>query len=394
MRPLSFSTYYRRNKRKVLPVILILAFSIIGVTSTASLTDEIFRGQEALQNFYASYDTVSLNTQYTVQGGQRISTDAFVERHLSAMPEVKYYLKSVVQDVRFVRVLGDNDVPVFYIAPQDDQTLINQFGWKLTNGRLPRSNTNEIVLSENILQNKGWHIGDTVGNDIDKSESLQGSYKIVGEFHQTGSTAKGVTGGIGDITYAEARNPGFIPYTFLVHPKTDQGTQLDTKLAAFLKNVKVEDVSYSTLPGVLDSFSNDYNSAKVVLGLLNSVVVVVISISISLLYIIFLMQRANEFGLLAAIGYSRAFIIRKVLAESLGQVMIGWGLGLLLAQGVYIFANTAYFLPHGLLGANVFAPTPLLFSLPVPVVVIIVTTMTVFLQLGRLDPIAIIERRD
>jgi ABC-type antimicrobial peptide transport system permease subunit len=169
---------------------------------------------------------------------------------------------------------------------------------------------------------------------------------------------------------------------------------LDSELSTFFKNVKVEDIHYSTLAGTLAAFSSDYNSAKVVLGLLNSVVVIVISISIVLLYIIFLMQRSNEFGLLGAIGYSRAFIVRKVLLESAMQVLLGWGFGLLLSQAVYTFFNTSYFRPHGLLGVNVFAPVPLLFSLPIPTTVIVVTTLTVCLQLGRLDPISIIEKRD
>ncbi len=395
MRSLSLTTYYRRNKRKVLPVILILAFSIVGVTSTAALTDEIFRGQEALQNFYASYDTVTLGAKSMVQNGQPEPTESFVEQGLPTMPGVAYYLKSIVQEVRFVRVLGDNGVPIFSITPQDDHKLMNQFGWELVHGKLPQTGTNEIVLTQDILKNKGWHVGDIVGSEIDNRETLRGSYKIVGELRSSGNTTQGnVTGGIGDLAYEEAQNPDFVPYTFLIHPKPGRMPLLDSELSTFFKNVKVEDIHYSTLAGTLAAFSSDYNSAKVVLGLLNSVVVIVISISIVLLYIIFLMQRSNEFGLLGAIGYSRAFIVRKVLLESAMQVLLGWGFGLLLSQAVYTFFNTSYFRPHGLLGVNVFAPVPLLFSLPIPTTVIVVTTLTVCLQLGRLDPISIIEKRD
>ena len=42
---------------------------------------------------------------------------------------------------------------------------------------------------------------------------------------------------------------------------------------------------------------------------------------------------------------------------------------------------------------NVFNPAPWLYTLPVPVVVLAVSTLTIGRMLSRLDPVAIIERR-
>ena len=393
MKPLSVLTYYWRNKRKVLPVILILAFSIVGVTSTAALADEIFRGQAALQNFYASYDLLSPTNEFTQQGSTQVRTDDLIKHEISALPEVDYSIKSVLNNLHFVRVLGQNDVPVFYINPSDRQQLFTQLGWKLTAGSLPKSGTNEIVLTQNILKNRGWKIGDTVGSAVDNTESLPGANKIVGVLQTTGDSTTLVTGGMGDLSYQVAQTSGLVQYTYLVHPKNHQLARLDSDLNMFQEQNN-DSIYYNSLQNELTKFASDYNSAKVVLGLLNSVVVIVISISIALLYIIFLMQRANEFGLLAAIGYSKAFIVRKVLCESIGQIVLGWALGILFSQAIYATFNANYFTPHGLVGVNVLTRVPLIFSIPVPVVVIGVTALTILIQLGRLDPIAIIEKRD
>jgi len=393
MRPLSLYIYYRRNKRKVLPIIFILALSIVGVTSTAALADEIFKGQEVLQNFYKSYGTLSLTSATVTQGKQQTDSTTYVEHYLDALPESNYYIRSVVQNVRYVRVLGDNGVPVFYVTPADAITLLHQFDWHLASGRLPRMGTNEIALTDNILKNHHWHVGQLVGQALDANEFLPGTNKIVGVLNSSGSDQQSVTGGIGDLVYEKAQSPGFVWYTYVIRPRDGQEAALDKKVSDFQYNHSSA-VAYQSYGTVMAKFADDYSSAKVVLGLLDSVVIVVISIAVALLYIIFLMQRANEFGLLAAIGYGRGFILRKVLLEAIGQVLIGWGLGLVLGQGLYTLFNNWYFYPHGLIGVDVLAPVPFLFSVPVPLVVVVVTTMTICLQLGRLDPVSIIERRD
>ena len=102
----------------------------------------------------------------------------------------------------------------------------------------------------------------------------------------------------------------------------------------------------------------------------------------------------NEFGLLAAIGYPRRQLAARVVLEGSLVVVAAWVMGGLLGSAVLSVFNSAYMVPHGLV-LRVFDPGILLrATLPVPVMVLVFSVGTVMLQLLRLDPIAIIERRD
>jgi hypothetical protein len=75
-------------------------------------------------------------------------------------------------------------------------------------------------------------------------------------------------------------------------------------------------------------------------------------------------------------------------------VLAAWLLGGALGVGVLAWFDAAYIRPHGLV-LRVFDPDILLrATLPVPLLVLLVSQATLLWQLNRLDPIAIIERRD
>ena len=72
---------------------------------------------------------------------------------------------------------------------------------------------------------------------------------------------------------------------------------------------------------------------NMIVWLLNVVGIVVISLSVGLLNVIFFMQRANEFGLLAALGYTKRFLVRPTFLEAAFTVATGWVLGILFLSG-------------------------------------------------------------
>jgi putative ABC transport system permease protein/lipoprotein-releasing system permease protein len=115
---------------------------------------------------------------------------------------------------------------------------------------------------------------------------------------------------------------------------------------------------------------------------------------VGLLNNLFFRQRMNEFGLLAAVGYSRWGLIMRVAWESLGVTVAAWVIGVGLGVAVLSWFNAIFMLPHGLL-MNIFDWNVLaLHTLPIPLMVFLFGMGTVAWQLLRLDPISIIERRD
>jgi ABC-type antimicrobial peptide transport system permease subunit len=123
-------------------------------------------------------------------------------------------------------------------------------------------------------------------------------------------------------------------------------------------------------------------------------VTVVLSLVVGLLNNLFFKQRMNEFGLLAAIGYSRFALIRRVAVESFGVSLASWLLGVALGVVVLAWFNQAFMVPHGLLLNVLNWNVLLLHTLPIPLMVFAFGLSTVAWQLLRMDPITIIERRD
>ena len=120
----------------------------------------------------------------------------------------------------------------------------------------------------------------------------------------------------------------------------------------------------------------------------------VVALALGLLNVIFFMQRANEFGLLAALGYTKRYLSLRTFLEAVVTVVAGWALGILLSQGIYTVLNAALFDPRGLAPLTIMTPRVFLFTTPVPVTVVVFSVAVVLWQLWRMDPVAIIERRD
>ena len=79
--------------------------------------------------------------------------------------------------------------------------------------------------------------------------------------------------------------------------------------------------------------------------------------------------------------------------EALLLTIVAWLLGMLLSVGVYQLLDVFVFAPQGT-HLSIFNLRLLLGTLPVPVFVWLFSTVTIMWQLWRLDPVAVIDRRD
>jgi len=127
---------------------------------------------------------------------------------------------------------------------------------------------------------------------------------------------------------------------------------------------------------------------------INSVLVFVLSLAVGLLNTIYFLQRMNEFGLLAAIGYSRLYLVWRAVRESLGLTITAWIFGLIFSQTIYGLLEHFVLGPKGILIPKVFGWRTISYTLPIPLMVGLFSISTVVWQLLKLDPVAIIERRD
>lgn len=283
-----------------------------------------------------------------------------------------------------------------FISDKDYDNYLSHLNLQLTQGRLPKKGANEIAVSDGLMKNRGFKIGDDVGDEINKNENLSGNYKIVGILGSIDKGAIPLYTAIGNFDTIKD-GLGAITTTYIVHPKPGQTEGLAKIYDALPKLLKAKSSNgkvYVTTYEIQSEYMSSTTSAiNMVIWLIIIIVSIVLTIAITLFSMMNLLRRVGEFALLNAIGYSKGYVIRRSLIEAIGQVIVAWIVGLGLTLLVYNLVNTYIFQPKGYSDLTIGA-LELQFSLPVPIAVIICSVFVVLWKLGRMDSIAIIEKRD
>jgi ABC-type antimicrobial peptide transport system permease subunit len=127
-------------------------------------------------------------------------------------------------------------------------------------------------------------------------------------------------------------------------------------------------------------------------SLLEGIIAIVAALALAGLNYIFIAQRQSEMGVLNALGFGRLQLVWRTLRETLFTTGAAWVVGLIGCAAILLGLQHALYAPIGLT-LNFFNPTPWLYTLPVPVAVLVVSAGAVAWALSKLDPVAIIERR-
>ena len=386
MSPLSIFTYYLNNKRKVLPVNGIIALAILAISSTGALTGSLFEDERRELAFYDRYAVVFSN--------QRSGLNDSMLQQLEDHPAVAETVQVTWRSTRTQGIFGSEGRPIYFLEEADQQSFALRLEWRLVEGRWPTPGTNEVALTQDILRNRGLGVGDRIGEAVDDQDWLDGEWQIVGAL-----ASPLVIGGIGDVGYLREQfltDPDLPPevanrpHVQVLVPAEGKEADLET----FLDSLPKDEVDVFHHSKAQRELNEDRANVDMILWILNTMTVVVLALALGLLNVIFFMQRANEFGLLAALGYTKRFLTRRTLLEAAVTVAVGWVIGILLSQGIYTVLNALLFIPKGLAPLTILTPRVLLFTTPVPATVTVFSVAIVMWQLWRLDPVAIIERRD
>ena len=309
-----------------------------------------------------------------------------LEAKVKALPGVAKVERDTYSNIDLNMLAGDANFDLYGLNAQDTQDLLSYYGDRVSQGRLPRQDAPEVVLSEEVARARGVGIGDVVGSDVNELDALPEHFKIVGLLS-------------GPVRL------GFIPRDYMVNnyfgarrfqalvvvPKPGQLAATRAPLHELIKDQPYRIFDGPFVAGKIDSLLVNLQRID---DFLTLAVALTLALVIGLLNNLYFRQRMNEFGLLAALGYSRRQLAFKVVTEGALVVLGAWVLGAIVGAAVLSWFNATYMAPHGLL-LRVFDPGILLrATLPVPVMVLIFSLGTLLWQLVRLDPIAIIERRD
>jgi ABC-type antimicrobial peptide transport system permease subunit len=177
--------------------------------------------------------------------------------------------------------------------------------------------------------------------------------------------------------------------TLLVVPTTGMKGELDDWLEKNVSSTQTNVRTYNTQNRELQEATR---GTLLLFAGLESVIAIIAAIALAVLNYIFFAQRREEFGVLHAMGRSRVGLILRAAGETISAVTAAWLLGAVVCMIGLVLAQANIFGPKGV-SLDFTNLAPWLFTLPIPIAVVIASAGVVAWLLSRLDPISIIERR-
>jgi putative ABC transport system permease protein len=375
MKPFTALKFFIENKRRGLICFIVLIFTVCAVSLITSLVNSI------PETAYDS-DVKSLLYYSGVYSNSKPLEDSVI-KELENFKSTDRLIAAQYSRTRMDLAIGGNtSVPVIFIEADDLSYVVDKTHLKVREGRLPEDGKDEIAVHWRVLKNKGWQIGDMIGQEVDSNEWFPGKYEIVGVFDGPGILSVGIKA-----------NPGVDKdgnhYFYLAFFKEGERSEFNDYLSS-ISSPNFLSLNYEEAKKDLDETLSSLGTTLLVIII---VVVLILSISVSsLMYIIYL-QRLDEFGIMYALGYKRAFIRNMIMKEIFTLNIFGWLFGFLFSIFVIYILNTLLYYPKGNI-VNVYNIRVLIYTLIIPIIVAGASILPITRKLKKCDPIAIIERRE
>ena len=369
--------FLRRNFVRVLPIALVIVIAVTLVSSVVTIIRSIDL------------------TVFTLYGYNRFCTGliprnalaldpAEVER-IQHLPELGRLAPTHSYSVRVKTIFGKMVFPVFGLSLEDRNEFLTRCSIRLSRGHLPVEGRAEAVISEEVAQNLGLKLGDTILDPASEDNYAPVPVKLVGLLQGSrwlGLTSKAFVDDNSPFTWS-----GFLAFA----PTRDIAAQerLD---GAIERLVDKADARVWRYTGLVKETQSALANLYLILNLVVTIIVISVAFVCGLLFNIYFTQRLPEIATLAAIGYPRAQLIRRALGETAILCFVGWLLGGALTVGLLEAMKIGIFVPRGLL-LNPLDPASFVFTLPLPFTITLVAVTTIAWRLARLDPVSIIERR-
>jgi hypothetical protein len=380
MNPLSPFLYSRRHKAWALALTGLLALASAAVYLVIGLLYETYITPLYVTNRYLSrFSLVQPDTEPVLGPGaaEAIRSNPDVERTFPQR-SVELWVPNLGVTVSPFRLIG--------LREEDRSAVLEVCGVALAEGRLPAPGTNEAALSREIAAALGLDIGAT----MEWSKDEMAYVSIAGPLEVVGLLEGEVRLGILSYEYLAGAEPyrGLTREGLLVVPRPGRGGAVDD----FLRQRADELHLSPTTDSLFREKAGRDQRAMIVIGIpLILLVTAAITLVVGSINRITFLRRLPEFGTLLAVGRGRAWLARRLTAESAMLALAGTGLGILAAAGVMAGLNAAWFEPNGF-GFPPFQIVELLTVVPLPMAVIGFTLFSTLRALGKLDPVAVVER--
>ena len=321
---------------------------------------------------------------------------AEVRAQANKAPGLKQEIVSIPYFVLIQTVFGQMPVPIYGLEQSDMKAIAQATGNKLAQGRYPALNAPEIALSRAWANNLHLKIGETFVPDNPRLPSLTEPQKLVGIFDGGESIA------ITDKSYVVFELPEVVRRPSYMYIAQSQAQT--PKLAEYLNSItdtpkkfglakeNVNRLRVFTFDGLVGELRRSLAFLYRFLAIADIMVIGAVALLSGFLANIYFEQRLGEFGLLAALGFRRERLARRLIIETGSLVLFSWVIGLGFTTLIFWTLDHFYMIPNGLILSKI-GRDALLYTLPTPLIVGAASLATVLLRLYRLDPIEIMERR-
>ena len=280
-------------------------------------------------------------------------------------------------------IVGKWPFVVIALRPNDLDYYLKKMDASAVTGRLPYPGEPAAVISEPVARNLGLKLGDTLlGPKLADGYSPK-VVRVVG----IAQTKLWIM--VSDYQYvSENHYPPVDNLLVFTRNAADQ-VKFDHWAYRAFRGARAQVLAYYLVERDSNNmFKILYKILNVVIGML----VLVITFMMAMLINIYQTQRLVEFGLLQAIGYTKKQLLGRVYRETLIVLAGGWSLGVLAA---YALLNVVYkflFEPQAF-AIDTMDLRAFSYTIPVPIAILTIASLTVYWRFRKFDPVAVVERR-
>jgi hypothetical protein len=308
---------------------------------------------------------------------------------LDANPALDRHVPARALWIQTPGIVGNLSTAMIALDHDDQEDYVRRVEARLVEGRLPERGTDGVAVHEDVARARGFHLGSRFGRLVDPADSTPGAFTVVGILAGPGRV------NLFDLDHAS--KPGTVlaradPIR-LVYAKPGRKAESDAYLAD------------ATIPGGDKAFrlfdeayfrreiESDRKNLSAILDVVVGAVTVVVALVTVLFHLIAFQARADEFALLLAVGRTRARLAGKVAAETAIASAAAWALGLALGWACLAIYRDRVLAPRAIL-VDLAHPYAVALATALPAVAAAASAAVLALRLRRIDPVAVIQRRN
>lgn len=333
MKPLGAGNYLKNNLKKVLPQFVCVVLSVYFIYLISVL-------------FYSSMygsNSCGLNlvkNGIVIKAGAKACIPKSVINTVKGDKDVGKIIP-IVDDIGcfgHTSIFMNSTGSTFNVFKEDVKNIIDLFHMKLIKGRLPRGNSNEIIIPLDFAKYNKTSIGDYLGKNTNFNIYLDDDYKVVGI----------MDGPCSIMITSNTKNIGMSRSEVLRHNIIcSLSSEKQSKISKKLKSISGDNITFYDYESLKKQLYGMYNNVNVLRIILDGLIIFVLCISIVHINFVVYSNRRREFSTLNLIGYKKIEIYKKIFKENAVLNLIAFCVGTLTAAFTMEILNIIMWEPKG-----------------------------------------------